>query len=878
MDRVWALGLARTRHLPAASSSLDVDEAAGGRPPNRGYPPGVITGRDVERAALTDALARGAAVVVAGPAGVGKTTLCRDVLGSRGDHRESGALATLRWSPLLLFRRLLGEAVRDDPDLVAAQVLHLDTPILLDDLQWADDLSLAVAARLVGRLPLLVTVRTGDPGSVYAEACLAAAGFERLALGPLAAEASRRVLDDAHPGLDGERREQVLVRAGGNPLLLRELAGGREPSPTLIRALQARLAEHPEEVRVAMRRLSVLGRPAPAALLGPGADALVDAGLATRRGGDIGIHHALLAEAVVEELGSHAGELRRELAAAVGPAEGAFLLAGAGDRVGARARALAAATDADRRMHAELLVLAVACAPPGDLDPATRMAAGRSLNAIGQHDRAYDLCTVEGVADLAPLERGGMRAVAAQAAWLGGRPGPFAEQIAAAMDDLRGSRTALEVLVLAGSTFLDTRVGLDGRPALERAREAVALAEEIGAEVGFARYRLGSVLLTSGRPGWAELYRQVVRDAEATGDHALRAAALESLVLGEWIAGHIDDAVAQAEQLHRSGPEPGYEAAWLSTTAYGALLAVLAGDDRQRTIDRWAPLLRDEAMFRNRTYAQAALALAYADLGRHHEAAEVLATIAPATADPQLASVAAWVRAEAAWSAGRSDDAQAAAAAAEGLGVGDYPAAVNARLVGAHARWDRGEPVAGPPPAAVVPAWQGAPHEWHGLVAVTGGRPAEAVGHFDAAAAAWDGHDRRSQVRSAWAAGEAARLAGLDEAVRRLGDVEQLADRLQLADLAARCRRSLRALGVVRSSTRGSGVAGLTAREEEVLLRVADGLTSAAIAAELRVSRSTVDSLIRTAVRRLGASNRRTAAAQVRTWHTLGMTPEEPAP
>nr|MBA3281182.1 helix-turn-helix transcriptional regulator [Acidimicrobiia bacterium] len=567
----------------------------------------------------------------------------------------------------------------------------------------------------------------------------------------------------------------------------------------------------------------------------------------------------------VEELGVGIDDVRRELADLVEADEGAFLLARAGDRDQARRLALAAASSAESKLvEAELLVLAVSCAPPGDLDAENRMAAARTLTEVGLADRALELCSVDGVEALPPVERGAVRAVAAEAAWLAGRPTEFAELISAAVEDLRGTGTAMEVQALAGSTLTQTRIGLDGRPALERAREAVALADKLGLQQGFARYRLASVLLTSGQPGWSDLYRDVIAGAEKEHDHRLRLAALESLVLGEWIAGDIDDAVAVAEGFYAEGPPPGMEASWLSFVAYGSLLSVLAGRDRAAVIDRLMSLLRDEALFRNRPYAEAALAIAFADLGRHDEAAEVLyRSAARPGEDAQLTSVRGWAFTETAWLAGRAADALEAGRGVERLGVGDYPSAVNSRLIAAYACRDLGEPVRGSEPAAAVPSWAAAPHEWRGLVAAADDRHDDAVEHFDLASAAWASHDRRSEVRAAWAAGESARLVGRDDAATRLTEAEQMALRVEQTAVAARARHSLRALGVIRGSARGAGVSGLTAREEEVLLRVGAGLTSAEIAAELHVSMSTVNSLIRSAVRRLGASNRRTAAVQV---------------
>jgi DNA-binding CsgD family transcriptional regulator len=53
----------------------------------------------------------------------------------------------------------------------------------------------------------------------------------------------------------------------------------------------------------------------------------------------------------------------------------------------------------------------------------------------------------------------------------------------------------------------------------------------------------------------------------------------------------------------------------------------------------------------------------------------------------------------------------------------------------------------------------------------------------------------------------------------------------------------------------------LSPREREVLALVAEGLSSREIANRIRVARSTVQTQIRSAVRKLGATNRRHAAA-----------------
>ena len=90
---------------------------------------------------------------------------------------------------------------------------------------------------------------------------------------------------------------------------------------------------------------------------------------------------------------------------------------------------------------------------------------------------------------------------------------------------------------------------------------------------------------------------------------------------------------------------------------------------------------------------------------------------------------------------------------------------------------------------------------------------------------------------------------------------EDRALELELSAMVDRIRRSLRAIGVVRRSAAGSGTAGLTAREEQVLDLVGVGARSTDIAAALGVEVSTVESFVRSAMQKLGASTRVAAAA-----------------
>jgi DNA-binding NarL/FixJ family response regulator len=138
---------------------------------------------------------------------------------------------------------------------------------------------------------------------------------------------------------------------------------------------------------------------------------------------------------------------------------------------------------------------------------------------------------------------------------------------------------------------------------------------------------------------------------------------------------------------------------------------------------------------------------------------------------------------------------------------------------------------------------------------------------FARAAAGWADHDARSELRALWGAGEAAARAGSARARERLETVEARAVTLGHESLLRRIRRSLRAAGVRRSQPRRTGTGPLSAREEEVLELVAEGLTSPQIAARLSIATSTVQTLVRSAMRKLGARTRIQAAALLRGSH-----------
>ena len=129
-------------------------------------------------------------------------------------------------------------------------------------------------------------------------------------------------------------------------------------------------------------------------------------------------------------------------------------------------------------------------------------------------------------------------------------------------------------------------------------------------------------------------------------------------------------------------------------------------------------------------------------------------------------------------------------------------------------------------------------------------------GDAEAAAAAWRGHG--CPYEAARALAESADEASLLEALAEF-------DRLGAVPAAKAVRRHLQARGVTvprgpRQTTRANP-AELTARELDVLRLVAAGKRNADVAAELVLSRRTVDHHVSAILRKLGVRTRGEAAA-----------------
>jgi len=261
-----------------------------------------LVGRDRELQVLSelirDVRERGAAIVVLGEPGVGKSSLLRaaadaareesfQVLLTTGVEAEAqlpfGGLHQLL-RPVLSAadalpgtqRRALSAAFgaddgqRPEPYMIALAALNLlaevaaQRPLLLaaDDVQWLDPPSqevLTFVARRVSADPivLIASVRPGH------QAVLARAGLPELDVKGLDDASARAVLAEHGAGLSHASRERILQEALGNPLALVELPAALREAPDrglealpltarLERAFAARLAELPPLARDAV--------------------------------------------------------------------------------------------------------------------------------------------------------------------------------------------------------------------------------------------------------------------------------------------------------------------------------------------------------------------------------------------------------------------------------------------------------------------------------------------------------------------------------------------------------------------------------------------------------------------------------------------------
>ncbi|HEX4897037.1 MAG TPA: AAA family ATPase [Candidatus Limnocylindrales bacterium] len=820
---------------------------------------GQLLGREAELAALATALDADLSVAVLGEAGVGKTSLVR--AGTRLSGRElleGGGFATLAWRPYLALERAIEAPVLGDAAQAAMLVeRHVGPRVLfIDDLQWVDEASREILERLAGRIQMVVAIRAGDPEAGPAEELagrLASVSFALDGLGDVdAAALVRRVAPDLSPTLVG----RTVRRAGGNPLLLEEMARSRETVGVLGRGLADRRARLSPLGRLDLDLLAVADRPMAMAGL-QAVDELLAAGLVRAGGGDVEIRHSLLAEAIrdgLSDLERRSRHARLATLATTDLERAAHLLeAGRLHEAAEVARSGLASTVGPHERASLLATLARATGAPEDV-------AGAATALYGVFDFA-------GVLDLVPDDmprsgEAGQRAAYERARALRriGRPDEALALARTVLDEARpGSHVSARLVVLVTTLTVNQLGDHHAALALLAARShehAVGSPEHtlLDALTELIRMHLGET------PDLGPMRRAVENDAaDSQADFVSRALDLTKMIVA--VSGAVP-ALEFALETVRRCREAGFPALSYDVLVQAVQSATFAGRFREAA-EIADELLEQPVSPRARLYGLLFGLEAHAYMGRYELAAARLeeARQSSAAERGEVAEVDIVALGVAFWS-GRLDRASALVDHLLGNAMGSDLNLAVPRKYGAWIDLDLGRPVQAVAPLKVR-VLAGLPHEVAGVRALAEGRHEVARVEFDRAAELYRGFLEPDAMLCRWGAAEAARREGHVTALDRLRAIEAEAMDTGFKALLPRVRRSLRLAGIRASANRSNPRGpGLTGREAELVALVERGLSNAEIARRLGLGRPTVVRMLASAMGKLGVDSRAQLAAR----------------
>ncbi|KAA1424992.1 AAA family ATPase [Mumia zhuanghuii] len=836
--------------------------------------PWPLTGRDEELRRVAAAIRPGAAgIVVAGPAGLGKTRLAREAVAA-----AQGRGTTVLWAhgsaaarpfPLGAFAGLLDVPTGDAAEAIgrALDQLARQQPLVLavDDAHLLDEHSAIVLHRLVVRrlAPVVVTLRTGESAPDTVTSLWKDDHLPRLDLKPLDVTETTGLVARVLGGpVDSASAQRLWTLTEGSPLFLRhllagEVAAGRFAPTSGIWRWTSELAISPELTDLLEREIGALAAgvqevvdvvalaepvavPTLSALTSPAdLEQAEGRGLVRTDGVVARLAHPLYGEVRRATMGTLRarrlrGRVAQTLDAEPDPIPRAVLTLDS-DLPPDPALFLRAAEAATHLYDLPLAErLARAAAATGD--PLARLVHAGALSWLSCGDEAEAILT-----DLAAsAPDAGTRAMAhlhrtGNLLWTMARADDAHEALAAA--EVTG---AAPLYVAAMSLAWSAAVGdlapvLDRGPALLReelpddlARILVASAVSAAAAVTGERALLDEAAVVGG----------LTADRVPTGIPGFGLADLQ--VLGHRLAGTPDVAEAQARRMQAASADlPGpARLMGLVVAGHAALAAGRVTDALLALREAWAGLADSGHEFRFR--CRTLLATALGQAGEAEQAAPLLAGIAaeqhPAyrlfLPDDLLAR--AWVAA----ADGSTTEAVGHAVAAADL----------ARRMGT--------------PAYEVLAWQTAVQLGDASAAVAA--LAELTDLGPRAAVARD-HAR------AWADGDGDALLEVADAWFRLGDLVAAGDAAaQAADQHRRHGRQGSALSAAALAEKLSGRSGartpalavaarplpLTAREREIAELAARGLSNKEIAERLTVSVRTVEGHLYRAGHKLGVSER----------------------
>lgn len=845
--------------MPVFDAVPSLHRAPRGRPSGSGDPAadGDLLGRDAELTTLATALDGDGSIAVVGEAGVGKTRLVRAALVRSGrEYLEGGGFATLAWMPYLAIARAVGRPVGGDAVQAATLVERLVGPrvLFIDDLQWVDRGSRDLLLNLSGRIQLIVTIRSGaaDAGDALelarhlTDTSVALEGLDDGA----AAELLRQVAPDLAPSIAAT----VVRRAGGNPLLIEELARSRGIAGVLERGLAERRASLGEVARTELDLIAVAGRPLPASEL-RAVDELLASGLVRHRGDDVDIRHAMLSDAIREQLeAGRARSLHGRLAtlAASDLERAAHLLeAGLAREAEQVARAASGQVDEPRERASLLGILARATGDPEDV-----AAAAEALSSI--YDFAGVVALVDRETDMGT--DAGLRAQFERARALR-RLGRRDEALALVREVLAGAARGSIVAARASSQAAALMaVGLDFTGALDllrdrRADHPAGSPEQLSLD-GMAetiRMHLGET------PDLTSL-RASVEAAATTSplDYVTRAYDLSKMILG--VSGAAP-AFEYALDAARRSKRAGYTTPSMDVLISAAHWAIFAGHYSE-AVALTDEILDQPASPRARLFGHLWRMEACTYLGRFDVAAADLAQAkAIPTSDRLEEAEILIVELGLAFWSGRLGRASAIVdQLLDGAAASDLNLSVP-RKFGAWLDLEFGRPVRDVMPMRLR-ALAGLEPEIAGVRALADDRTGDAITAFDRAAELYAGFIEPDALLCRWAGAEARRRAGDPTAIDHLRAVEAAVGDAGFWALEPRIRRSLRLAGIRSRTPRATPTeVGLSSREREVVGLVERGLSNAEIARRLGLGRPTVARMVTSAMVKVGVGRRAQLAA-----------------
>ena len=842
--------------------------------------PWPLTGRDEELRRVAAAIRPGAAgIVVAGPAGVGKTRLAREAVAMPGSRR-----ATVVWAhgstaarpfPLGAFAGLLDVPPGDAAETIdrALHQLGRQQPLVLavDDAHLLDEHSAIVLHRVVVRrmAPVVVTIRTGGPAPDTVMSLWKDDHLPRLDLAPLdVVETTGLVARVLGGPVDSASARRLWTLTQGSPLFLRHLLAGEvsagrftpasgiwrwtsEPSisPELAELLEREIGGLQPGVQDVVDLVALaepVAVPTLSALTSPAALEQSEArGLVRIDGQSARLAHPLYGEVRRTAMGTLRarrlrGQVAQTLDTAPDPIPRAVLTLDS-DLPPQPALFLLAA-EAATQMYDLPLAERLTRAAAATGDPVARMMHAAALSWLSRGEEADAiLADLAGSASdpemhaLAQLHRTG------NLLWTMARPDEARQALAAA--EATGGAS---LHVVAMSLALAAAVG-DLSPVLARgpqllrdelpddlARLLVASAVSAAAAVTGHRELLDEAAVVGG----------LTADRVPTGIPGFGLADLQ--VLGHRLAGTLDRADDQAHRMRAASADlPGpARLMGLVVAGHAALAGGRISDALLLLREAWAGLTNSghEFWFRCRSL----LATSCAQAGRPTEAAPLLAGIGAGGHPAYRLYV--------------PDDllAQAWGAAAEGA----MTEALSRAVAAAGLARETGSP------AYEVLAWQ---------TAVQFGDATAALPRLTALAELGPRAEVARAHAQALANEDAEMLLTAADAWTRIGDLVAAGDAAaQAADVHRRHGRPGSALSAATLAQRLAGRSGartpalaiavrplpLTAREREIIALAARGLSNKDIATRLTVSVRTVEGHLYRAGLKLGVSER-TALAEL---------------